>query len=185
MPTTASTPPDVDELVAAYRTLGMERRASPLAIRTRHRELAKLHHPDKWPPGSAEQVVAAERMREINAAYDLIEDAPLQYREAAESATERIHEAPHHDPTFETGRRSSTHGSNWLTRGDIDIAVCFRFLYGLAAGGAAVYWLSGYGVMQNQAVSWLLPVVMGFVFARTSWVANRLLETIVSCLRLL
>ena len=186
MPTTSSAPPDVHELVAAYRTLGPEPKASPVAIRTRYRELAQLHHPDKWPPGTAEQVAAAERMREINAAYDLIEDAPLQHREVPpEPTTEPVHEAPLDDPVFETRRRSSTRRSSWLTRVDIDIVICFKFLYGLGAGGALVYWLSGYGVMQNRLYSWLVPVVMGFVFARTSWVANRLLEAIVSWLRAL
>jgi hypothetical protein len=186
MPTTSSAPPDVHELVAAYRTLDLEPRASAVAIRIRYRELAQSHHPDKWPPGSAEQVAAAERMREINAAYDLIEDAPLQYREVpGEPTTEPVHEAPHEDPIFETRRSSSTRRSNWLTRVDRDLVVCIRFLYGLAAGGSLVYGLSRYGVMQNRLFSWLVPMVMGFVFARSSWVANRLLEAIVGWLRLL
>ena len=152
MPTTSSAPPDVHELVAAYRTLGLEPQASSVAIRTRYRELAQLDHPDKWPHGSAEQVAAAERMREINAAYGLIKHAPLQHRAApGEPTTEPVREAPHDDPVFETRRRSSTHRSNWLTRVDIDFFI--KFPYGLAAGGALVYWLSAYGVMQNRLYS--------------------------------
>src|SRR5262245_8968884 len=78
---TTSSPADVQELVAAYRTLDLELGASPVVIRNRYRELVQIYHPDKWPQGSAEQVASAERMREINGAYDLIEDAPLQYQQ--------------------------------------------------------------------------------------------------------
>ena len=161
MPTTARPAPDVQELLAAYQTLDLPPRASPLAVRLRYRELAQIHHPDKWPNGSAEQVAATERMCEINAAYLLIEDAPLQHRPIpAETTVEPVHER------------------NWLARVDLDPV---RFLYGTAAGGALSYWLHG-GQVQNDWYSWLLAIAMGIVFARTSWVSNRLLEGIIGSL---
>ena len=120
MPTTTRPAPDVQELLAAYRTLDVPPKASPVAVRIRYRELAQLHHPDKWPNGSAEQVAAAERMREINAAYDLIEDAPLQHREIPVEPTHAL-PAPR---------------ANWLTRLEIDPV---KFLYGASAGGALAY----------------------------------------------
>ena len=74
---------DLDTLLAAYRTLDVAVRASAQAIRFRYRELVRQHHPDRFAAGSPEQARAQERMREINAAYDLIEAAPLQHHQFA------------------------------------------------------------------------------------------------------
>jgi len=154
MPTTPS---------PAYRKLDVPPKASPVAVRIRYRELAQLHHPDKRPNGSAEQVTAAERMREINAAYDLIEDAPLQHRERP---VEPTHEPP-------------APRANWLTRLEIDPV---KFLYGASAGGALAYWLGLRELGQDTLYSLLVAVAMGIVFTRTSWISNRLLEEIVGFL---
>jgi hypothetical protein len=70
---------ELGALVAAYRTLDVEFRASPIAIRHRYRELARAHHPDKWPQGPSHQKDATSRMREINAAYLRIRRAPLRH----------------------------------------------------------------------------------------------------------
>ena len=88
MPTASSETATDQELRAAYRTLGVDDRASALAIRHRYRELAQIHHPDKWPLGSPDQAAAAERMRDINAAYDLIEGAPLEHASQPEPELE-------------------------------------------------------------------------------------------------
>jgi len=148
-------------------------RASAVAIRTRYRELAQIHHPDKWPPDSSEQMAAAQRMREINAAFDLIEDAPLQYRP--------LPVEPQSDPVFDTPRRVPRSRRDWLER--IDLLICIRFLYGLSAGGALMYGLNTYGLMQSRLHFWLVSIAMGLVFARTSWLANRLLEAIIRFIR--
>ena len=81
MPTTASPAPDVQELLAAYRTLDIPPQASPRAVQSRYRELVQLHNPGIWPNGSAEQAKAERRMHEINTAYALVEAAPLEHRE--------------------------------------------------------------------------------------------------------
>jgi hypothetical protein len=67
-----------DALVLAYQILGVDVHASKDAIRHRYLELVRAHHPDKWPHGSLQQELGATRMREINAAYDSIESAPLR-----------------------------------------------------------------------------------------------------------
>jgi curved DNA-binding protein CbpA len=71
------------ELRNAYSELDLEPTASAAQIKRRYRELVRAHHPDRWPAGSADEARAAERMRRVNAAYDLIENAPLQGQGAA------------------------------------------------------------------------------------------------------
>ena len=54
-----------------YRILGVSREASDDVIKKAYRKLAFEHHPDRH-PGSKE---AEDRIREINAAYEVIGDA--------------------------------------------------------------------------------------------------------------
>ena len=148
-------PTGVQELLAAYRTLGLAPQASPAAVRVRYRELT--------------QVAAAERVREIDAAFDLVKDAPLQNLELpAEPASEP-----------ETAPASRPH---WLTRVDIDPLVCFNFSIGMGTGRVLGYWLGG--PLRDPLYAWLLAIAMGIVFARTSWVAHWLIRAIVGALRL-
>jgi hypothetical protein len=168
MPTTSSPPANDQDLISAYRALGLELGASPLAIRHRYRELAQIHHPDKWPQGSSEQARAAERMREINAAYDLIEDAPLQHRQVASE--------PDNEPIDEAYRHAQRSRRDWLTR--IDLKAFVNFLYGVAAGAALMFWLRRRGTVENPLLLLLVPVLVGFLFARVSWLSRLLLEEI-------
>ncbi len=59
-----------------YEILGVQRTDSDAAIRAAYRKLAKRHHPDVN-PGKPE---AAERFKEINAAYDILSDAEKRAR---------------------------------------------------------------------------------------------------------
>jgi len=53
-----------------YKTLGVERTASPADIKKAYRKLARLHHPDAN-PGDKE---AEERFKEVQNAYDILSD---------------------------------------------------------------------------------------------------------------
>lgn len=70
---------DLTALRHAYHTLGVAHDASALKVKQEYRRRAKEWHPDKWPAGSEAQARAAERMRELNAAYALALHAPLRY----------------------------------------------------------------------------------------------------------
>ena len=58
-----------------YEVLGVSRDASDEEIKTAYRTLAKKYHPDRNPGNKA----AAEKMNEINAAYDAIKSGPVSY----------------------------------------------------------------------------------------------------------
>ncbi len=70
----------------AYKVLGVDYSADSSAIRQAHKRLAKQHHPDRFPAGSAEQQQATTRMAEINDAYRLIRDAPLRYHRVSKAS---------------------------------------------------------------------------------------------------
>jgi curved DNA-binding protein CbpA len=73
---------DADELRrlrSAYQVLGVPPSSAAAEIKREFRRLAKTWHPDKWPAGSPQQAKAADRMREINLAFEAIRHAPLRY----------------------------------------------------------------------------------------------------------
>ena len=59
-----------------YEVLGVQKTDSEAAIRSAYRKLAKRHHPDVN-PGKPE---AAERFKEISAAYDILSDKDKRAR---------------------------------------------------------------------------------------------------------
>ena len=63
-------------MIDPYKVLGVEKTDSDTAIRSAYRKLAKRHHPDVN-PGKPE---AAERFKEISAAYDLLGDKEKRAR---------------------------------------------------------------------------------------------------------
>src|SRR5687767_2602200 len=73
-------PSELPRIERAYQVFGLTLDSSALRIKREYRRLAKLWHPDKFPPNTAEQRRATGRMREINDAYQLIKHAPLRYR---------------------------------------------------------------------------------------------------------
>jgi|SRR5687767_3757119 hypothetical protein len=85
MPATASRP-DIHAFLDAYAVLEVEHAADPAVIRQAYKRLARQHHPDRQPAGSPEQQRAAERMTQINAAYQLIREAPLRHHRVSTHA---------------------------------------------------------------------------------------------------
>jgi hypothetical protein len=174
MPTAPSETSTDQERREAYRTLGVDVRASALAIRLRYRELAQIHHPDKWPLDSPEQAAAAGRMRDINAAYDLIEGAPLEHTSEPEPE-----EPPLSD--YEIAYRASYRLHRWS---NIDVGAVLRFLFGTTTGAGLVLWLHSHGVITSHLRLWMIvaPALVGLVFARMSWLGGSLLREILALL---
>jgi DnaJ-class molecular chaperone with C-terminal Zn finger domain len=84
MPSSAR--PDLFAFMDAYKVLAVDYTADSASIRRAHKRLAKQHHPDRFPAGSAEQQQATARMAEINDAYRLIREAPLRYHRVSKAS---------------------------------------------------------------------------------------------------
>jgi hypothetical protein len=78
MATSASTP-NLDTIVNAYAELEIDVKASAADVRRAYRRLARIHHPDRVPANAPDHARATARMAAINAAYHLIQDAPLRH----------------------------------------------------------------------------------------------------------
>jgi hypothetical protein len=65
-----------DSLLRAYATLDLQPGAPPSAVRKQYLRLAKRWHPDRYATDPANQAYAADKMREINCAYQLLEKPP-------------------------------------------------------------------------------------------------------------
>ena len=159
----AASPPTASEqeLRDAYRVLGVDPRASELAIKLRYRELVQIHHPDKWPQGSQEQSAATDRMRDINVAYDLIGDAPLRYAPAVEAldTTERTLEA------YEAECRANQEVERML---NIDFEAGVKFIVGALVGCEVVRNLCLSGKITEHLWFWMVvgTLTTGLLFTR-------------------
>jgi curved DNA-binding protein CbpA len=78
MPSTG-TKPDIYALMNAYAVLEVPYTATPGDIRRAFRQLAAVRHPDKCAEGSPDHQRATELMIQLNAASELIRDAPLRH----------------------------------------------------------------------------------------------------------
>lgn len=145
---------DLRRLRAAYQALGVPLTSAASDIRREFYRLAKTWHPDKWPAGSLQQSKAAERMREINVAYDAIRHAPLRYH--IEGHPRVAARAAARGKVVRHERVPITYRTEWV----------MRFVFGALIG------LSFCGVMTLAvgpllAVVWVVvPLLTGLGFAR-------------------
>ncbi|MBJ6727606.1 J domain-containing protein [Geomonas sp. Red875] len=91
------------ELEHCYRVLGLSSSASPRELRRAYRNLVRSWHPDLFTHNPREQAVAQERLKEINAAYHLIQEhlaaagpAPVEPPPTAPPAPPPRPQAPPH-----------------------------------------------------------------------------------------
>jgi DnaJ domain len=148
------TPSDnIEALVAAYRRLDVDLRASKSAIRHHYLELAREHHPDKWPGGSPQQEQAASRMRAINTAYDHIKSAPLRDHVFASEPV----------PPLDAASPRSI----WTRPPSALVETLLRFALGAAIGGLVAFRLYDRGVPGTAAYGPAIPLLLGFAFTST------------------
>jgi len=152
--TSAASAPEaaVQTLLAAYRVLDLELRASPLAIQYAYRELLQLNQPDRCPSGSPEQQRAAERRRAIEAAYELVRNAPLRDHPLAYQAEQELPLQPRdHGPAIDRPVSVATE-------------TIVRFVLGAVVGVVLATSLYGRGVPGFSVYMWGVPLVLGILF---------------------
>lgn len=96
-------------MIDPYKVLGVEPGASEEDIKKAHRRLAKQYHPDLNPGDE----YAAEKMNEINAAYDILtKPGAERYRQTYTHTTERTYAQREENPFegFGTYYRWTTNG---------------------------------------------------------------------------
>src|SRR3954447_5858341 len=122
-----------------YEILGVQRSDDDAAIRAAYRKLAKRHHPDVN-PGKPE---AAERFKEISAAYDLLGDKDKRARFDRGEIDAEGHEVPPQRPfyrDFQEGpgaERYTSANSGGFSQEDIEgfFAQAFGAQHGAGRGG--------------------------------------------------
>ena len=62
------------DIRTAFAILGLGEGATPLQVRTAYRDLVKVWHPDRFVHDPPLQAKAAEQLRQINAAFDLLQE---------------------------------------------------------------------------------------------------------------
>ena len=62
----------MDELSEHYRVLGLSPGATPAAIKQAYRDLVKVWHPDRFLHDDRLRVMAQEKLKEINGAYEIL-----------------------------------------------------------------------------------------------------------------
>lgn len=143
---------NVQELVEAYKVLDLELQASPLAIEHCYRELSLLNRPDCWPTGSPERQRAVEKLRRIDGAYRLIQDAPLfDHPLAKEAAAREEDRVP--DPGLAIDRPVS-----------VATETIVRFVFGVVVGLLVAATLNKRGVPGFQIYVWAVPLALGILF---------------------
>ena len=152
MSSAARSESDVQELVEAYKVLGLELNASTDAIEHWYRELSLLNQPDRHPSGSADQRRAAEKRRQVDAAYGLIHNAPLQNHPLAKEAAAREEERVP-DPGLMIDRPVS-----------VATETIVRFVFGVVVGLFVVAALNTRGLPGFEFYAWGVPLVLGILF---------------------
>ncbi len=138
--------------MAAYKVLDLELNASEAAIEHWYHELSLLNQPDRCRAGSSEQQRVAEKRRQIDAAYRLIQHAPLyDHRLAQEAAEHEQERVP--DPGFVLERQVS-----------VATEVIVRFVLGVVVGLLVAASMNTRGVPGFEIYVWGVPLVLGILF---------------------
>jgi hypothetical protein len=83
-----------DELIKYYELLGVAPGVSMQELKTAHRDLAKVWHPDRFAHDPRLQQKAQEKLKEINEAYDQLASGKAGRRTRASSETNRSETPP-------------------------------------------------------------------------------------------
>ena len=76
----------MDDHLKCFQTLGLEANASPEQVKKAYRDLVQVWHPDRFSHDERLRLIAQEKLKEINGAYELLKAAFFEASIAPESA---------------------------------------------------------------------------------------------------
>ena len=84
----------------AFAILGLRPGCSPVEIKSRYKQLVKIWHPDRWAENATNEIEAAQRMRDINWAWQILQQAT--------DVSAESHVAPAHNNSAPTDAPSTS-----------------------------------------------------------------------------
>ena len=68
----------MDNLSKCFQTLGLESNASPEEVKKAYRDLVQVWHPDRFSHDDRLRLIAQEKLKEINGAFELLKAASFE-----------------------------------------------------------------------------------------------------------
>ncbi len=150
----------IEKMKKAYRVLNVPEAASALAIKSNYRKLIKRWHPDRPATQAATAAEAMVMTKTINAAYALIENAPLRYFEAREEA-KTSPEKQHPRAREKRGVEALSDAEAALIERRVEYAV--RIICGLLSG-AFIGLIFAEDLLRNDAEAFSAALVLALLF---------------------
>lgn len=118
----------MDDYSKCFQTLGLEANSSPEQVKKAYRDLVQVWHPDRFSHDERLRLIAQEKLKEINGAYELLKAAFFEASMAPESAQTTEAEATPNEavpcsPEEETRPTAGKRSPRWVTLSLIAIAV--------------------------------------------------------------
>ncbi|EEF62050.1 DnaJ domain-containing protein [Pedosphaera parvula] len=92
----------MDEIARCYQLLGLEAGASHEEVKQAYRDLVKVWHPDRFSHDPRLQIVAQEKLKEINGVYQILESSFFE-ASITPALAEEIPTNPDNQPTEQSG----------------------------------------------------------------------------------
>ncbi len=114
----------MDDLSKAYLTLGLKNGASLDEIKQAYRDLVKVWHPDRFGHDERLRLIAQEKLKEINGAYELLQANAFESNIASDQTTPAETEATTDETaSAKPAPASSSRMALWVTLGVLALAV--------------------------------------------------------------
>ena len=127
----------MDDYSECYRTLGLEANSSPEQVKQAYRDLVRVWHPDRFSHDERLRLIAQEKLKDINGAYEILKAAFFEASIGQESPhiaeAERAPKnpgAPGDEPP-KSGRVRAT----WVTLGIVALALIGAVIFILGEKG--------------------------------------------------
>jgi hypothetical protein len=105
----------MDQLSKCYQVLGLEAGTSQEQVKQAYRDLVNVWHPDRFLHDKRLSLIAQEKMKEVNGAYEFLKASFFEADIA--SAANATSEAPTAEPDEEISKPKGNRGAIWMVLG--------------------------------------------------------------------